>query len=134
LKEREVFPPLRSQIDCLAAVKDILVVLSTSEGQFQDLHARAPSLPGLIQRLEDILSIQYDTREHGEVSDFDFIGSALAIAILKLGTELWNNTTILRKQTGNTLDKTMGQRRRLRNVADFSTLHGMSHASNSCCA
>lgn len=118
MKEREVFLLLRSPIDCLAAVKDILAVLSNSDGQFQDLHARAPSLPGLIQRLEDILSIQYDTREHGEVSDFDFIGNSIAISILKLGTELWNSTTVLRKQTENTLDKTMGQRRMLRDLTD----------------
>ena len=69
--------------------------------------------------MEDILTVQYDTREHGEVSDFDFIGSTLTAAILTLGTELWNSTTILRKRAGNALDRTMGQRIKLRDVTNL---------------
>lgn len=65
-----------SSINCLGTIKDILAVLSTSDGEFQDIQARAPSFPGLIQRLEEILTVQYETRERGEVSDFDFIGNA----------------------------------------------------------
>jgi hypothetical protein len=65
------------KIDELGAIKDILAVLSNSDGDFQDIQARAPSFPGLIQRLEDILTIQYETREHGQVEDFDFIGNSL---------------------------------------------------------
>lgn len=32
------------------------------------------SFQGLIQRLENILTAQFDTRQRGEVDDFDFIG------------------------------------------------------------
>jgi hypothetical protein len=64
-------------------VKDILAVLASStEGQFQDLNARVLSLPGIIQRLEDVLTAQYETGEHGEVSDFDFIGMNASIIAL----------------------------------------------------
>ena len=63
------------RIDELGAINDILAVLSNSDGDFQDVQARAPSFPGLILRLEDILTIQYETREHGQAEDFDFIGN-----------------------------------------------------------
>jgi hypothetical protein len=43
----------------------------------------------------------------------------LLLQFLTSGTELWNSTTSLRKRKGNTLDRTMGQRIRLKGVTNL---------------
>jgi hypothetical protein len=49
-------------------------VVRSSQGEFQELRAHAPSLPGLTQRLEELITLQLQTRQQSDVSDFDFIG------------------------------------------------------------
>lgn len=63
----------------VVAVKDIVTVVAGSnvEDEFQDLQSRAPSLPGLIQRLEEIISLQLETRHYKDVEEFDYIGGSL---------------------------------------------------------
>jgi hypothetical protein len=51
-----------------------VVESSNAEGEFQGLYARAATLSGLIQRLEEIVSSQLDSRLQKDVEDFDFIG------------------------------------------------------------
>jgi hypothetical protein len=48
---------------------------------FTEVDEFAPSLPGLIQRLDDIIKIQFETREQGDVAEFDFIGLSCRDAI-----------------------------------------------------
>jgi hypothetical protein len=64
-----------------AVVKDLVSVVSksNSDGEFESLHARAPSFPGVIQRLEEIVSLQLETRQYKDVEDFDFIGMSSKI-------------------------------------------------------
>jgi hypothetical protein len=110
-----------------AAVKDIVTVVSNSNsaGDFQDLHARAPAFPGLIQQLEEISSIQRETRQHKDVEEFDFVG-----------TELWNATSLLRKRATPThgLDKPMGQCKSLQEVVTGSALYSLLDARSWCLA
>jgi hypothetical protein len=65
-----------------------------------------------MQQLEQILTIQLESRQRGDVSDFDFIGTYLKFVkhYRHQGTELWNTITIARKRAGPTFDKVMGQR------------------------
>ena len=57
------------------SVTELVRILSSVDRDFAEVEDLAPSLPGLIQRLDEIIKIQFDTREQGEVSEFDFIGS-----------------------------------------------------------
>jgi DNA-binding GntR family transcriptional regulator len=70
-----VFPRLT-----VASVSDIVAAVSNvSDNGFQDIVARAPSLPGLIQRLEEIIALQSETRQRGDVSEFDYIGKVFVL-------------------------------------------------------
>ena len=89
---------------------ELVRILSSVDRNFAEVDDLAPSLPGLTQRLDEIIKIQFDTREQGEVSEFDFIGSIGFVLVLTVGTELWNCTTVLRKKAGNSHAAVLGQR------------------------
>jgi hypothetical protein len=93
-----------------ASVSEIIRILSSVDKNFTEVDELAPSLPGLIQRLNDIIKIQFETREKGDVAEFDFIGLSCRNAINLVGTELWNCTTILIKKAGDSKAGVMGQR------------------------
>jgi hypothetical protein len=98
-------------------MQDLVTVVMNSDTEFQDLLARASSLPGLLQRLEDLKS-RHKEYTFDDVNDFDDIGWSLQFDLIK-GTELWNGTAILRKRAGNTLDKPLGQRKALNATTDL---------------
>lgn len=60
-----------------AAMQDLVTVVMNSDTEFQDLLARAPSLPGLVQRLEELNSRHKEFR-YEEVKDFDDTGISLS--------------------------------------------------------
>ena len=60
----------------VAAMQDLVTVVMNSDSEFQDLLARAPSLPGLLQRLEEINS-RHKEIQYEEVKDFDDTGTYL---------------------------------------------------------
>jgi hypothetical protein len=57
----------------VAAMQDLVTVVMTSDTEFHDLLARASSLPGLLQRLEE-LRTRHKDYTFEDVKDFDDIG------------------------------------------------------------
>jgi hypothetical protein len=64
---------LQSSSLIVAAVQDLVTVVMNSDSEFHALLARAVSLPGLLQRLEEITLRAKEVR-YEDVKDFDDIG------------------------------------------------------------
>lgn len=74
-------PVLRENLLIDDSVNELVRILSSVDRNFAEVDDLASSLPGLIQRLDEIIKIQFDTREQGDVSEFDFIGNSCGYCI-----------------------------------------------------
>lgn len=101
---------VRFLTESIDVLQELVNVVSHPGADFEDLLLRAPSFPGIIQRLEEILSTLPRTRVLRE--DLDILGFLDMHILLTLGTELWNGITVLKKRAKNTLHKHLGQRTR----------------------